>query len=104
MAEIWYLNIETESLEGLKPRQELELGRCIELLDLTPDRWDSEKDTLPALKTGDTLVDESGYVYVFMRVLGDEIDTYGDKRWKPGWYKSPLTIVGIETNRRKKPK
>ena len=104
MAEVWYLNNETESLEGLEPRQELELGRCIELLDLTPDRLDSEVDTLPVIKTGISLVDESGYVYVFMKVLEDELNTYGDKRWKPGWYKSPLTLIGFETNLRKKPK
>lgn len=104
MAEVWYFNIETESLEGLEPRQELELGRCIELLDLTPDRWDSEVDTLPVVKTGISLVDESGYIYVFLKVLEDELDTYGDKRWKPGWYRSPLTVVGFELNLRKKPK
>ncbi len=104
MAEVWYLNVDTESLEGSEPTQVLELGRCIELLDLNPDRWDAELDALPELKTGDPLVDESGFVYVFMRVNGDELDAYGDKRWKPGWYKSPLTIVGFETNLRKKSK
>jgi len=104
MAEVWYLNVETESLEGLEPKHELELGRCIELLEMTPDRWDAELDSLPVLRTGDPLIDESGYVYIFMKVSQDEIDRYGDSRWKPGWYKSQLTIVGFETNLRKKPK
>ena len=29
---------------------------------------------IPKLKTGDPLVDHSGYVYVMMRVAGDETD------------------------------
>jgi hypothetical protein len=39
-----------------------------------------------------------------MRVGEDEVAKYDDKRWKPGWYKSSLTIVGFEKNLRKKPK
>ncbi len=104
MAEVWYLNVDTESLEGVEPTQVLELGRCIELLDLSPDKWDAEFDALPVLKTGDPFIDESGYVYIFMRLNGEEADTYVDKRWKPGWYRSHLTIVGFETNLRKQPK
>jgi hypothetical protein len=104
MAEVWYLNVDTESLEGVEPTQVLELGRCIELLDLNPDSWDAELDALPVLKTGDPFIDESGYVYIFMRLNREEADTYVDKRWKPGWYRSRLTIVGFETNLRKKPK
>ncbi|MCI0481007.1 MAG: hypothetical protein L0213_05410, partial [Candidatus Dadabacteria bacterium] len=61
-------------------------------------------DEFPELKTGNPLVDESGYIYVMMRVSGDEVDKYEDKRWKPGWYKSSLTIVGFEKNLRKKAK
>ena len=102
MAEVWYLNVDMESVEGAEPTQTLELGRCIELLDLTPDKWDTELDSFPELKTGDPLVDESGFVYVYLRIEADEIETYGDRRWKPGWYRSPLTLVGFETNLRKK--
>lgn len=104
MAEVWYLNVETTTLEGIEPTKVIELGRCIELLDLHPDRWDSEFEALPELKTGDPLIDESGYVFVLMRVTGEEIEKYGDRRWKPGWYRSPLTLVGFETNLRKNSK
>ncbi len=34
----------------------------------------------------------------------DDISGAGDKGWKPGWYRSELTIVGFEKNVRKKPK
>lgn len=104
MSEIWYLGVETESLEGLEPQYERPLRDSIELLELTPERWQCGPDETPKLKTGDPLVDESGYVYVMMRAAGSETETYEDKRWKPGWYKSSLTIVGVEKNLRKKAK
>ncbi len=59
---------------------------------------------LPSSRPEIPLVDQSGYVYVMMRVAGSETETYEDKRWKPGWYKSSLTIVGVEKNLRKKAK
>lgn len=104
MAEVWYLNVDMESTEGVEPTETLELGRCIELLDLDPERWDTELDSFPKLKTGDPLIDESGFVFVYLSVGADEIEAYGDMRWKPGWYRSPLTLVGFETNLRKKSK
>ena len=104
MAEIWYLPIDTESLEGLEAQYERDFRDGIELLELTPAKWQCEPEGFPKLKTGDPLVDDSGYVHVMMRVTGEEVDKYEDKRWKPGWYKSSLTIVGFEKNLRKKPK
>jgi hypothetical protein len=104
MAEIWYLPIESESVEGLEPQYERPLRDGIELLELTPGKWQCGPDEFPVLKTGNPLVDDSGYVYVMMRVTDGELEKFDDKRWKPGWYKSSLTIVGFEKNLRKKPK
>lgn len=104
MAEIWYLGIDTGSLAGVDARDERNLIECVELLELTPDKWVHEPQGVPDLKTGDPLIDESGYVYVLMRVTEEEINEFGDDRWKPGWYKSSLTIVGFEKKLRKKPK
>lgn len=104
MAEIWYLGVGTGSLEGLQARHEKPLGECIELLEITPEKWVSPPDAIPDLTTGNPLIDDSGYVYVMMRAGEGELAGYGDKGWKPGWYKSHLTIVGFEKNLRKKPK
>ena len=104
MAEIWYLPIDTESIEGMEAQYERNLRDAIELLEITPVKWQCGTDEFPVLKTGDPIVDDSGYVYVMMRVGGDEMAAYEDKRWKPGWYKSSLTIIGFEKNLRKKPK
>ncbi len=104
MAEIWYLPIDSESTEGREAQYERPLHDAISLLELVPEKWQCRADEFPALKTGNPLVDESGYVYVMLRVSGEEAAKYEDKRWKPGWYKSSLTIVGFEKNLRKKPK
>ncbi len=104
MAEIWYLPIDSESVEGREVQYERPFRDSIELLELTPVKWQCGPGEFPELKTGNPLVDESGYVYVMMRVSEDEVSGYDDKRWKPGWYKSSLTIVGFEKNLRKKPK
>ncbi|HSC34388.1 MAG TPA: hypothetical protein VLG45_03860 [Thermodesulfobacteriota bacterium] len=104
MAEIWYLPIDSESTEGSEAQYERPLHVAIELLEITPAKWQCGTDDFPVLKTGDPLVDDSGYVYVMMRVGDDETAKYDDKRWKPGWYKSSLTIVGFEKNLRKKAK
>lgn len=104
MAEIWYLEIDTETLEDKEAVHERALHECIELLELTPEKRESGPETVPELKTGNPLVDESGYVYVLMRVTEDEINDLNDDNWEPGWYKSSVTIVGFENKLRKKPK
>lgn len=104
MAEIWYLGIGTETLEGLEPRHTASFAECVELLGVTPEKWESPPDQVPGLKTGNPLVDESGYIYVMLRAGEDDVSGHEDKGWKPGWYRSALTIVGFEKNVRKKPK
>lgn len=104
MAEIWYLGIGTETLEGLEPRHTASFAECVELLGVTPEKWESAPDEVPSLKTGNPLVDESGYIYVMLRAGEDDVSGHEDKGWKPGWYRSALTIVGFEKNVRKKPK
>ncbi|HET7289243.1 MAG TPA: hypothetical protein VFJ67_02300 [Thermodesulfobacteriota bacterium] len=104
MAEIWYLPVDSESVEGREAQYERPFRDTIEILELTPEKWQCGPGEFPELKTGDPFVDESGFVYVLMRVGEDEVAKYDDKRWKPGWYKSSLTIVGSEKNLRKKPK
>lgn len=104
MAEIWYIPIGAESLEGLEVKYERNFRDSVEILELTPKRWLCGPEEFPQLKTGNPLVDDSGFVYVMMRVSSDELQKYDDENWKPGWYKSSLTIVGMEKNLRKKPK
>ena len=104
MAEIWYLGIETESLEDVEAVHERAFHECVELLELTPEKRECGPEAVPELKTGNPLVDESGYIYVLMRVTEDEINTHSEGDWEPGWYKSSVTIVGFENKLRKKPK
>ncbi len=96
MAEIWYLHVDTESLEGKEKQHDRSFIECIELLELKPEGWDSEQDIIPNLKTGDPFADSSGRIYICLKVLDDELEAFPDKRWKPGWYKSDVTIVGYE--------
>ena len=103
MAEIWYLEIDTETLDD-KVRHERPFVECIELLELDSDGWSAETESIPDLKTGDPFVDSSGYVSLCVRVFQDELDSFEDKRWKPGWYKSKITIVGLENKLRFKAK
>ena len=104
MAEIWYLENDAETLEDLeeKVKHDRSFIECIEILELKPEAWDSEADTLPKLITGDPFVDQSGRIFLCVRVLEDELEVFPDKRWKPGWYKSGVTIVGFETKLRLK--
>ncbi len=101
MAEIWYLEVDTESLEN-REKHELPFEECIELLELRPEGWHSESDALPELLTGDPFVDASGRIYLCLRVFDEELEAFQDKRWKPGWYKSGVTIVGYENKLRMK--
>ncbi len=104
MAEIWYISIDAETFEDSSPQHEIGFYDCVELLEITPDNWLAELDAMPELKTGDPLVDESGYVCVLMRAPESEIEGLDTEDWKPGWYKSRLTVVGFETKLRTKPK
>jgi len=99
MAEIWYLEIDSEDLED-KVKHDRSFIECIEILELKPDEWHSEPDTMPDLKTGDPFVDQSGRIILCVKVLEDELEAFADKRWRSGWYKSPVTIVGMESKLR----
>ena len=97
MAEIWYMEMNAENLDGQEPRYSLEFTECIELLKLSPQRWKCEPDKVPNIKTGNAFIDESGYVGVVVVVTQDEIEALAIKgEWKAGWYLSPLTLVGTE--------
>lgn len=97
IAEVWYLEIETEHLDGKDPRYEFDFNECITLLELSQGRWRSDPDKFPRLKTGNPVVDDSGYVRVYVRVTHDEIQNLGQaNEWKAGWYFSPLTVIGAE--------
>jgi hypothetical protein len=102
MAEVWYLEMDTVTLDGKEARYILEFKECIRLLELSPERWKCEPEKIPNLRTGNPLIDESGYVGVVIRVTQDEIDALEDKRWKPGWYLSPLTLIGAEKKLKKR--
>ena len=94
MAEIWNLEIGADTLDD-KVKHELPFVECIDLLELLPDEWSSDTETIPDVKTGDPFVDSSGYICVCVRVFQDEVDSVGDKGWKPGWYKSKVTVIGL---------
>ncbi len=101
MAEVWYLDIDTVSLEGKRPIHKREFKECIELLRLSPESWKWSLEETLQLKTGDPLIDESGYVYVLVRVTEDEIETQlAEEGWKPGWYRSSLSVIKAEENLR----
>ncbi len=103
MAEIWYLEVDTENLED-KVKHDRSFIECIEILELKPEGWETDTESLPTLKTGDPYVDQSGRIFLCVRVLEDELEDFPDKRWKPGWYKSGVTIVGFENKLRLKAK
>lgn len=104
MAEIWYLSLDDNVNEGDSARHEYHIIKCIELLELTPERWECGPEEKPELKTGNPLIDESGYIYVYMKAGEDEIEAEANKNWKPGWYKSSVSIVGLEKKLRKSSK
>ena len=104
MAEVWYLDIDTVSLEGKEPIHKRTFKECIELLELHPECWRWGLEETLQLKTGDPLIDGSGYVYVLIRVTEDEIGTQlAEEGWKPGWYRSPLSVIKAEKNLREIP-
>lgn len=93
MAEIWYLGIKAESTDSEELRHDVPFKDCLDMFNITHHDWRTEFDKFPELKTGNPIVDESGYVYVAIRVSDDEVDK---NIYKPGWYISPLTIVTVE--------
>lgn len=76
MAEIWYKGIFEEDFKEVEHKQfGLPKKNCISLIDLRPKHWVCELNEFPKLKTGNSLVDESGYIYVFIRITKEEIDS-----------------------------
>ena len=100
MAEVWYLEMDTLTLEGMEPRYKLEFKECIELFKLSSERWKCETDEVPNLKTGNPFIDDIGYIGVLVRVTQDEVKASIEElgKWKSGWYLSPLTLIGAEKN------
>jgi len=104
MAEIWYMSVDAESIDEAELKHEKPIAECIELLEIIPEKWVCDTESTPQLKTGDDFFDGSGYIFVLMKVDSDEILTLGDDGWKPGWYSSSVSIVGLEKKLRTKPK
>ena len=93
MAEIWYLNTDTETLDGIEPRYKIPFKDCVELFELSDDCWKCKSMQIPDLKTGDPFFDESGYIHVLVKVMSKELKATGQRGWKAGWYLSPLTVI-----------
>ena len=94
MAEIWYIGItETEFNEKEQKIHEIPLRVCIELLDLRPRYLTCKLDEFPELKTGDPIVDNSGYIYVLIKLTQEEINSEQEGSYKEGFYKLPKTVV-----------
>ncbi len=96
MAEIWYLNTGTDTVEGREPNYQISFKECVEIFELTDNCWRSKSGQIPQLKTGNPVIDESGYVYVLVKVMSKELKSSGLKGWKAGWYISPLTVINAE--------
>jgi len=96
MAEIWYIGIKDEGIEGKSPVYEIPLKKLLKIFDLRPGARVCGLDEFPELKTGNPIIDESGYVYVFIKITGEEIKESGEGSYNEGWYKSPHTIVMTE--------
>ncbi|MGI9534152.1 MAG: hypothetical protein ACR2NW_04305 [Thermodesulfobacteriota bacterium] len=97
MAEFWYVGIlEEEFNEKDQKMYDIPLRACIELLDMRPKQKICELDEFPELKTGNPLVDQSGYIYVLIKVTQEEIDSVHEGSYKEGIYKLPKTIVETE--------
>jgi hypothetical protein len=94
MAEIWYLEIGTETLDN-EVKHDRPFLECVDLLEIKPDECISDIGTVPDLHTGDSFVDIGGRVTICVRVFQDELDGIEDNRWKPGWYKSKITVIGM---------
>jgi hypothetical protein len=96
MAEVWYLNTGTDTLEGKTPNYRILFSDCVEIFELTGDCWKCKSRQIPGLTTGNPVIDESGYVYVLVRVMSKELKSSSLKGWKAGWYTSPLTVINAE--------
>ena len=94
MAEIWYLEIGTGTLDN-EVKHERPFLECVDLLEIKPDGWSTEIGAIPDLRTGDPFVDIGGRVTICVRVFQAELDSIEDNRWKPGWYKSEITVIGM---------
>ncbi|GJM17375.1 MAG: hypothetical protein DHS20C13_27020 [Thermodesulfobacteriota bacterium] len=94
MAEIWYLELGTEKLDN-ETKQERPFLECVALLELEPDDVMPDLDAIPDLRTGNPFVDIGGRVNICVRVFQAELDGVEDSRWKPGWYKSDITVIGM---------
>lgn len=96
MAEVWYLNTGTDTLEGKTPNYQISFRECVEIFELTDDCWRCKSGQIPELRTGNPIIDESGYVYVLVKVMSKELRGSSLKGWKAGWYISPLTVINAE--------
>ena len=96
MAEIWYLNTGADTLEGKTPNYLISFKECVEVFELTENCWRCRSGKIPELTTGNPIIDESGYVYVLVKVMSKELTNLGMKGWKAGWYISPLTVINAE--------
>jgi hypothetical protein len=96
MAEIWYLNTGTDTVKGKTPNYQISFDECLEIFELTENCWRCKSGQIPELKTGNPIIDESGYVYVLVKVMSKELKRSSLKGWKAGWYISPLTVINAE--------
>ncbi len=94
MAEIWYLEIGTEALDN-EVKHDRPFLECVDLLEIAPNGISAEIGAIPDLYTGDPFVDIGGRVTICVRVFQAELDSVDDNRWKPGWYKSEVTVIGM---------
>lgn len=97
MADIFYFSVEDKEASDDKQMFEIPLKDCVRLFDLRPKQRECGLDEFPSLLTGNPLVDSGGYIHVLLRVSVDEAGKSEEKGYEPGWYKTHMTVIEIQS-------
>ena len=96
MADIFYFSVEDTEVSKDKRMFQIPFKDCLKLFDIRPWQRDCGPDEFPTLKTGDPLVDASGYIHVLLRLSADEVEQSGEGSYEPGWYKMNMTVIEVQ--------
>jgi len=97
MAGIFYFSVEDKEASNDRQMFEIPLEDCVRLFDLRPKQRVCGPDEFPNLLTGNPLVDSGGYIHVLLRVSADEAGKSEEKGYGPGWYKTHMTVIEIQS-------
>lgn len=97
MADIFYFSVEDKEAADDKRMFQIPLKDCVHLFDMRPWQRECAGDEFPSLKTGNPLVDSSGYIHVLMRISSKEIEESGEGSFDEGWYKMNMTVIEVQS-------